>query len=95
MSNARIENYFDGKVAPGSVEYDEAVSSHCRGEREDRKREAGQESPEGSGCRHANISTTKFKLENATNISSLYCMTTGFQDFCNADSQSALCRFNL
>lgn len=61
MPNIRIENYFGGKVAPGSVESKEAVSSHCRGEREDRKREAGQESGEAFRCTHASISTTKFK----------------------------------
>lgn len=68
MSNVKIENYFGWKVAPGSVESEEAVSSHCGGGRGDRKREAGQASPEAFRCTHASISTTKFKSQNVTNI---------------------------
>lgn len=95
MSNVRIENDFGRKVAPGSVDSEEALFSHCRVGKEDREREAGQASPEAFGCTHTSISTTKFKSQNVTNIPSLDCMTTGFQDFSNADSQSALCRFHL
>lgn len=74
MSNVKIENYFGWKVAPGNVESKEAVSSHCGweggggGEKGDRKREAGQASPEVFRCTHASISTTKFKSQNVTNI---------------------------
>lgn len=64
MSNVRIENYFSGKVAPGSVESEKTVSSHCRGEREERKREAGQ----AFGCTHAPISTIKFQSQSVTNM---------------------------
>lgn len=55
MSNVRIENDFGRKVAPGSVDSEEGLFSHCRVGKEDREREAGQASPEAFGCTHIYI----------------------------------------
>lgn len=86
MSNVGIKNYFGGwGVAPGSVESEEAVASHCNGEEggnkgggEDGKEKAGQASPEAIRYTRIYIKT-KFKSQNVTNIPAPDCMTTRIQ----------------
>lgn len=76
MSNVRIKNCFGVKVAPGSVEFEEAVSSHCRGEREKAEKGKQVKQEQKLSDAHRHISITTFILQNVTNTPSLDCMTT-------------------